>query len=294
MSVLLDASTQVLVHGASGAIGRYQLEGMRRYGTRIVGVISRSPLDLDWAPAYSTVEEAQRDVRADLLVTYGSGRFVGNTAVEAFKAGIATVVAVAEDVPMRDVVAARRAAHATGARFIGPNTNGIMSPGLARVGFFSPEFGMPGSIGVISRSGTLSYAALLELNRAGIGQSTIVGIGGGIARGSSAVEILRLFEQDADTNAVLFLGESGSQEEEGLAMAIRDGTTKPLVALLVGEVGGGQEGLGHAGAVIFDGTGDIETKRKTLEKAGATVIRHLGELSGSLREFQSTIREVEA
>lgn len=292
VTILLDSTTRVLVHGTSGPIGGYQLDGMRRYGTRIVAVISRSPLSLDWAPTYVSIRDAQADVRGDLLVTYASGRYVGAVAAEAFEAGVRTVVAVAEDVPMRDVIATRQIATAKGARLIGPNTNGILSPGAARVGFFSPEFGMPGSVGVISRSGTLGYGALVELGRIGVGQSTVVGIGGGIARGTSAAEVFRLFESDVATRAVVFLGETGSREEEELAAALRQSASKPLFVLLAGVDGGGEDGMGHAGAVIFDGTGTIDSKRKILQASGAIVVRHLGELNDALKEFRSVSTEV--
>ncbi len=295
MSILLDETTRVLVHGASGSIGRYQLEGMHRYGTHVVGAVSRTPVvDLEWLPTYPTITDAQLVAEADLLVSYASGRFVGATAIEAFQAGILTVVAVAEDVPMRDIVAARRAARAAHGRLIGPNTNGIFTPGVARVGFFSPEFGMPGAVGVISRSGTLSYGALIQMRTVGLGQSTVVGIGGGIARGTGAAEGLGLFDADSATRAVVYLGETGSQEEESLAEVVRAGISKPVIALIVGEVGGGQDGLGHAGAVIFDGRGDVASKRRTLEAAGVRVVTHLGELVTALLESGAITLEAEA
>jgi succinyl-CoA synthetase alpha subunit len=227
-----------------------------------------------------------------MLVSYATGRFVRDAAVEAFSAGIRTVVAVAEDVPFRDIVDARRAAEHADGILIGPNTNGILTPGEAVVGMFAPEFGRPGYVGVISRSGTLSYGALLELERAGLGQSTVVGIGGGLARGTSAAHVLGLFDRDPDTYVVLLLGETGSTEEEEVADAVAGGLSTPVVALVVGAVGDPGQLMGHAGAIVYSGRGTFDDKRASLAQAGVTVAEHLGELAHLVQcALPSTTRE---
>jgi succinyl-CoA synthetase alpha subunit len=211
---------------------------------------------------------------------------------EAFHAGIRTVVAVAEDVPFRDIVDARRAAESAGAVLIGPNTNGILTPGEARVGFFAQEFGSRGRVGVISRSGTLSYGALIELTRAGIGQSTVVGIGGGLARGTSALMVREMFEADAQTDAIVLLGEVGSTDEESLAASIRARPGKPVVALVIGAVGSSDTAMGHAGAIVYDGLGGFDSKVAALRDAGVHLVAHLGELAAKVKGVIGSQAEV--
>jgi succinyl-CoA synthetase alpha subunit len=283
MTILLDRTTRVLVHGASGAIGRYQTTGMRAYGTNVVGRISRSGEQGGEIPSFRSIGEAQAAVRADLLVSYAGAGYVGACAAEAFKAGIRTVVAVAEDVPFRDIVAARDAGRAARGLLIGPNTNGILSPGEARVGFFASEFGSPGRVGVVSRSGTLIYGALIELSRVGIGQSTVVGIGGGLARGTSALTVRDMFEADNATDVVVLLGEVGSTEEEDLAAGVKARPGKPVVALIIGAVGSPDDAMGHSGALVYDGKGGFEDKVGALRDAGVHVISHLGELAETVK-----------
>jgi succinyl-CoA synthetase alpha subunit len=292
MSILLDRFTRVLVHGASGAIGRYQAAGMRAYGTNVVGLVTRTPDAASDIPVLPTIRDAHAAVDAELMVSYAAGRHVYAAAAEAFAAGIRIVVAVAEDVPFRDIVRARCAAEAVGGMLVGPNTNGILTPGEARVGFFAAEFGLPGRVGVISRSGTLSYGALIELGRAGVGQSTVVGVGGGLARGVSAVAIRKLFEADAATDAVVLLGEVGSTAEEELAADVSARPGKPVVALIVGAVGDADESMGHAGSLVYDGRGQFEDKVRVLRAAGVRVLSHLGELADAVTQALEGSREV--
>jgi succinyl-CoA synthetase alpha subunit len=286
MSILLGRNTRVLVHGASSTVGAYQTGRMRAYGTHVVGVVSREPTLGHELPTYSNLTEAQLELGADLVVSYASGRYLKPTATECFEAGIGTVVVVAEEVRFRDVVSARSLAREVGAIMVGPNTNGILTPGEAFVGTFAPDFGLPGRVGVISRSGTLGYGALLEMMRAGIGQSTVVGIGGAMARGLSAAEALRQFEEDPATDAVLMLGETGSHEEEGVAELVGSGTVgKPVAAFVVGRVGRANELMGHAGAVVYDSGRTFADKVSMLSEAGVAVISHLGDLAETVQSI---------
>jgi succinyl-CoA synthetase alpha subunit len=286
VSILLDGDTRVLVHGASSTVGAYQVGRMRAYGTNVVGVVSRDPVRDHGVPTYPNLTEAQRALGADLVVSYAGGQYLKPTAAECFKAGIRTLVVVAEEVRFRDVVSARSMAREVGATMVGPNTNGILTPGEAFVGTFAPEFGLPGRVGVISRSGTLGYGALLEMMHAGIGQSTAVGIGGAMARGLGAPEALRLFDEDPATDAVLMLGETGSREEEGLAELVGSGAVgTPVAAFVVGRVGRPNQLMGHAGAVVYDSGRTFSDKVAMLSEAGVTVISHLGALADTMQSI---------
>jgi len=287
VTILLDRATPVIVHGAGGAVGAYQVQKMLDYGTRVVGIVSRGTLEGSDVARFADITSAQRSVPAQLLVSYASAARVRDAAVEALDCGIPTVVAVAEEVPFRDVVTVRTAARSAGGRFIGPNTNGILSPGEARVGFFSQEFATPGRVGMISRSGTLSYAVLTELKQRGLGVSTAVGIGGGLVRGTGATELMDLFEQDPATDLIVYLGEIGSGEEEAVAERVEAGYTKPVVALIVGRVGDPGQAMGHAGAVVYGETLSFEAKVRRLEAAGVAVARHLGEIAERVEERAS-------
>jgi len=273
---LLPRCTAVIHHGGSGTM----------YGSLANGL-----------PQVVLPQGADNFVNAQRCAVAGVGTVVmpddvgaarvRDAAVEALDCGIPTVVAVAEEVPFRDVVTVRTAARSAGGRFIGPNTNGILSPGEARVGFFSQEFATPGRVGMISRSGTLSYAVLTELKQRGLGVSTAVGIGGGLVRGTGATELMDLFEQDPATDLIVYLGEIGSGEEEAVAERVEAGYTKPVVALIVGRVGDPGQAMGHAGAVVYGETLSFEAKVRRLEAAGVAVARHLGEIAERVEERAS-------
>jgi succinyl-CoA synthetase alpha subunit len=235
---------------------------------------------VDGIPVYDTVHEACAEHAIELTVVFVGGAHFLAAVRESIAARIATIVCMAEVVPHLDVLQATSEALTAGVRLIGPNTNGLMSPGHAKVGFFPKELDLPGSVGVISRSGTLSYAALLALQARGIGQSTIVGIGGSAARGYSMVDALTDFALDDETTAIVLLGEIGGSEEQAAASLISSPSwRKPVSALVVGSSAPTQIAMGHAGALISDHASTWAAKVQALEAGGAIVVNTLEELA---------------
>ncbi len=275
MSILVDASTRVVVQGLTGAEGTFHAARMLEYGTRVVAGVTpgkggSAHLDL---PVFDTVAEAVREEGVDASVVFVPASRAAGAVVEAAEAGLRLVVCVTEGIPVHSVIRMREALARTRALLIGPNTPGVISPGRAKLGIMPGPIHRPGPVGVVSRSGTLTYEAVDQLTRLGLGQSTAVGIGGDPVVGLSFVDVLKLFAADPETEAVVLIGEIGGAAEEEAAALVRSGYPKPVVAYVAGLAAPAGRRMGHAGAIASSGRGTAAGKIAALEAAGARVVR---------------------
>ena len=277
MSILLDRSNRVLVQGITGQMGRFFAGDALRYGTAVVAGVSpgRGGGFVDDIPIFDSVAIARCETGADTAIAFVPPDSIRGAALEAIDGGCRLVVATADEIPVRDSIEIRAAAQANGARFVGPNTPGLISPGKAKLGFMPSSCYTPGSVGVISRSGSLSYECCKRLKLAGFGQTTVIGIGGDAVKGTTAAEALELFHADPETEAVLYLGEIGGSEEEGVAdYAVRN-DAKPVAALIVGRTAPPGKKMGHAAALIGSKAEGYSAKVEVLRRAGVFVANGL-------------------
>lgn len=270
MSILVDGSTKVLVQGATGPMGRFQVEEMLRYGTNVVAGVSpgRGGGAVHGVPVFATVRRAVSETGAEMSILYVAAARAKDAIYEAIDAGIRRIVCVAEFMPVHDVIEIKRKLRETGTRLVGPNCSGLVTPGEAKVGFYCDEVCIPGDIGVMSKSGTLSYAVLLEMRRRGIGASTVVGVGGDEVKGTTFRDCIELFEADPATRAMLIIGEVGGREEEEAAAFVREHAKKPVVAYVSGRTIPPGQSIGHAGAMVIGAKGSFASKAEALAAAG--------------------------
>jgi len=274
MSILVGKDTRLIVQGFTGTEGTYHSEQMIAYGTPLVGGVTPGKggqRHLD-RPVFNTVAEAVQKEGANTSVIFVPPPFAADAILEAATAGIEVIVCITEGIPARDMVAVYHYVKKQGCTLIGPNCPGVVTPGAAKVGIMPAMIFSEGPIGVVSRSGTLTYEAVDQLTRQGLGQSTAVGIGGDPVIGSRFIDILRLFEADPDTEAVVMIGEIGGSAEEEAAVYIRDQMSKPVYAFIAGRTAPPGRRMGHAGAIISGGKGTAEDKFAALEEAGAHIV----------------------
>jgi succinyl-CoA synthetase alpha subunit len=262
MSILIDKKTKVVVQGITGRDGSFHTQQMLAYGTKVVAGVTpgKAGETLHGVPVFNTVSDAVKKTGANTSVIYVPPAFAVDAIYEAADAGVKLVVCITEGLPTSDVVKVYHYLKATGTRLVGPNCPGVISPGLSKVGILPGHIHKQGSVGVVSRSGTLTYEVVYNLTHAGIGQSTCIGIGGDPVIGTNFIDCLEMFEKDPATKAVVLIGEIGGTDEEEAAAYYRKYMTKPLVAFIAGRTAPPGKRMGHAGAIISGGTGTAEEK----------------------------------
>lgn len=284
MSILIDKHTRVICQGFTGTQGTFHSQQAIAYGTQLVGGVTPGKggtLHLG-LPVFNTVEEAVRETGADTSVIYVPAPFCKDSILEAAFAGIRLIVCITEGVPVLDMLQIQAKCKELGTRLIGPNCPGVITPGACKIGIQPGYIHLPGKVGIVSRSGTLTYEAVQQTTDAGFGQSTCVGIGGDPVPGSSFIDILELFERDEQTEAIVMIGEIGGTAEEEAAAYISGRVSKPVVAYIAGVTAPRGKRMGHAGAIIAGGTGSAEDKFAALESAGVTCVRSLTGISEAL------------
>ena len=280
MSILVDENTRVICQGITGKQGMFHTRQAVAYGTKMVGGVTpgKGGEKMDGLPIFSTVAEAVRETGANASVIYVPAPYAADAIMEAVDAGVELIACITEGTPVLDMVAVKGYLAGKKSRLLGPNCPGVISPGKCKIGIMPGYIHRPGSIGVISRSGTLTYEAVDQLTRLGLGQSTCVGIGGDPITGLSFVDILELFSRDPQTEAVILIGEIGGASEEEAADYIHARFGKPVVAFIAGQNAPPGRRMGHAGAVISGGRGSAKDKMEALRAAGATVLENPAEM----------------
>lgn len=285
MSILIDKKTKVICQGFTGRQGTLHCEQALAYGTLLVGGVSpgkggQTHLGL---PVFNTVAEAKVAVGADASLIFVPAPYCADSILEAVDAGVGLVVCITEGVPTRDMLRIKRYCRDKEVRIIGPNCPGVITPDECKIGIMAGEIHKPGVIGLVSRSGTLTYEAVKQISDIGLGESTCVGIGGDPIPGSGFIDILRCFKDDAQTKGVALIGEIGGTAEEEAAEYIRAELNKPVVAYIAGVTAPAGKRMGHAGAIISGGKGTAEEKISALEAAGVTVVRNLTDIGKQLK-----------
>ncbi|MDZ7373249.1 MAG: succinate--CoA ligase subunit alpha [candidate division KSB1 bacterium] len=287
MGILVDKNTRLVVQGITGSEGSFHTRQMIEYGTRVVAGVTpgKGGQKFDGVvPIFDTVEQAVRETGANTSVVFVPPAFAADAVMEAADAGIRLVVCITEGIPALDLVKVKDYLTRRGTRLVGPNCPGVITPGQAKVGIMPGFIHQPGFIGVVSRSGTLTYEAVYQLTRLGLGQSTCVGIGGDPIVGTTFVDALALFQQDPYTEAVVLIGEIGGTAEEEAARYIRSYFSKPVIAFVAGRTAPPGRRMGHAGAIIAGGRGTAEEKIRALEEAGVVVCPSPAEIGKTVQE----------
>ncbi|MGQ9584045.1 MAG: succinate--CoA ligase subunit alpha [Anaerolineae bacterium] len=276
MSILVNQDTRLVVQGITGREGRFHTLRMVEYGTKVVAGVTpgKGGEWFEGVPVFDTVREAVEATGANTSAIYVPARFATDAILEAADAGVGLIVCITEGIPVLDMVWVRAYLTEKGARLIGPNCPGVITPGQAKVGIMPGHIHRPGSVGVVSRSGTLTYEVVYALTAKGLGQSTAVGIGGDPVLGTGFVEVLSLFEADPHTDQVVLIGEIGGNDEERAARFIASEMTKPVVAFVAGQTAPPGKRMGHAGAIISGGTGTAAEKVAAFQSAGVPVAQH--------------------
>jgi len=283
---LVDGSTQVLVQGITGSEGAFHTRQMVAYGTKVVAGVTpgKGGTTLDGIPVYDSVAEAADAHRLDATVLFVPAAFAPEAMLEAAAAGIPLIVAITEGIPLHAMLRTYHLLRAYPVRLLGPNCPGLISPGKAKVGVIPPAAFTPGPVGILSRSGTLTYEIASHLSQTGIGQSTVVGIGGDPIIGSTFTDLLPLFEEDPETEVIVLVGEIGGSAEEDAAAYLAENGTKPAVAYIAGFSAPPGKRMGHAGAIVTGSEGTAQAKAERLEKAGIPVARTPAEVATLVKE----------
>lgn len=289
MSILVDKNTKVIVQGLTGRAGQFHAQQCVAYGTQIVGGVTpgKGGLIVDGIPVFDTVEAARIATGADASMVYVPAAFAADAVMEAAKAGIRLIICITEGIPVLDMVKVKRYLEGLNSdrgeiRLIGPNCPGIITPGQCKIGIMPGYIHQPGKIGIVSRSGTLTYEAVHQVTQLGLGQSTCVGIGGDPINGTSFVDTLALFEADEDTEAAIMIGEIGGTAEEEAADFVKREVSKPVVGFIAGQTAPKGKRMGHAGAIISGGKGTAAEKIEALQAAGIAVAKSPAEMGQTL------------
>jgi len=286
LSVLVDKNTRLVVQGITGKEGSFHTKQMIEYGTNVVGGVTpgKGGTMHEGIPVFNTVADAVREAGANASVIYVPPPFAADAIMEAADAGIPLVVCITEGIPVLDMVKVRRFLADKETRLIGPNCPGVISPGKCKIGIMPGHIHREGRIGVVSRSGTLTYEAVGQLTALGLGQSTAIGIGGDPIVGTTHTDALKLFESDPETEGIVMIGEIGGSAEEEAAEYAKENVTKPIVAFIAGQTAPPGRRMGHAGAIIAGGKGTAAEKMKALEAAGIRVVHSPADIGQAMKD----------
>ncbi len=287
MAILVTKKTKVMVQGITGGEGTFHTAQMREYGTPVVAGVTpgKGGTVHEGVPVFDSVREAREATGANASVIFVPAGFAADAVIEAADAGIPLIIAITEGIPTLDMVKAVAYVRDRGCRLIGPNCPGVITPGVAKIGIMPGFIHQPGTIGVVSRSGTLTYEAVHQLSTLGLGQSTCVGVGGDPVIGSPHLEIVKLFGEDPDTEGIVMIGEIGGSAEEEAAAYIADHVKKPVVAFIAGATAPPGKRMGHAGAIIAGGKGTAKEKTACLRAAGVTVVDSPAEIGSTMKSL---------
>ncbi len=286
MSVLVGKNTRLLVQGITGKEGMFHALGCRDYGTAVVAGVTpgKEGQNVEGIPVFNTVTNAVRGTKANATMIFVPPAFSADAILEALDAGIQLIVCITEGIPPQDMVKVKRAMRGSSARLIGPNCPGIITPGQAKIGIMPGHIHKAGNVGIVSRSGTLTYEAVGQLTAQGIGQSTCIGIGGDPVNGTSHLDAIRLFNEDPDTHAIVMIGEIGGSAEEEAADYVKAHVKKPVVGFIAGQTAPPGRRMGHAGAIIAGGKGTAIEKMKAMEAAGIRVCESPADIGETMKK----------
>jgi len=285
MSILINKDTKVICQGITGGAGTFHTRGCRDYGTQLVGGVTpgKGGQDVDGIPVFDTVQEAVDQTSANATMIFVPAPFTADAILEAVDAGIETIAAITEGVPVLDMVRVYEVLQDSNSTLIGPNCPGLITPGECKIGIMPGYIHTPGTVGIMSRSGTLTYEAVWQTSNVGLGQSTCVGLGGDPIVGTSFIDLLKLYEADSETEAIMMIGEIGGTAEEEAAAYVAEHVSKPVAAFIAGRTAPPGKRMGHAGAIISGGKGTAVEKVKALREAGIEVAESPADMGAALQ-----------
>lgn len=289
MSIFVNKNTKLIVQGITGKEGSFHAQTCKEYGTNLLGGVTpnKGGTEICGVPVFNTVKEAVNETNADTSMIFVPSRFASNAIIEAAESGIKLIVCITEGIPVYDMLKAKKAVVYNGAKLIGPNCPGLITPEECKVGIMPSKIHKKGSVGVVSRSGTLTYEAVYQLTQLGLGQSTCIGIGGDPIIGTSFIDVLSAFQKDEQTQVICLIGEIGGIAEEEAAEYIKKYVTKPVVSFIAGLSAPEGKRMGHAGAIISGGKGTAKSKMEALESAGVAVCKNPANLGVTIKKLMN-------
>jgi len=286
MSIWVDRNTRLVVQGITGREGQFHTIGCKNYGTNVVAGVTpgKGGQSVEGIPVFNTVVKAVKETGANASMVFVPPPFCADAIMESIDAGLPLIVAITEGIPVMDMMKVKNYLKANGSRLIGPNCPGIITPGQCKIGIQPGHIHSPGNVGIVSRSGTLTYEAVSQIQQFGMGQSTVIGIGGDPVNGTNFIDCLSAFEADPQTRAVIMVGEIGGSAEEEAAEFIKKNVTKPVIGFIAGLTAPPGRRMGHAGAIISGSSGTAQGKIKAMREAGITVVENLGQMGAIAKE----------